>query len=195
MKFNITEIEDCILDRRTITPEFYSSRKVHKEIITRLLNAARWAPNHGKTQPWHFKVFTGEALPKLGDKMAEIYKSTTPEAQFKQEKHDKIKGRPSLGSVVIAICMKRGEKPGIPIIEEIEAVACAVQNMHLMATAYGLGGFWATPSPTYTREMCDYLNLEGQDQCLGFFYLGYPAEEWPKSSRKPLEYHTEWIEE
>ena len=29
-------------------------------------------------------------------------------------------------------------------VEEIEAVACAVQNMHLTATARGLGAYWST---------------------------------------------------
>ena len=195
MKFNITEIESCIEERRTIKPEKFTSRKVHKEIITRLLNAARWAPNHGMTQPWPFKVFTGEGLSKLGQGMADIYKSTTEESLFKQAKYDQLLNRPSLTSVAIAICMKPSENGKIPELEEIEAVACSVQNIHLMATAYGLGGYWGSGAVAYSDEMKTFLGLEKQDKCLGVFYLGYPEGEWPKSHRKPLEYHTEWIEE
>ena len=194
MKFNITEIESCIEERRTIKPEKFTSRKVHKEIITRLLNAARWAPNNGMTQPWHFKIFTGEGLTKLGQGMADIYKSTTEESQFNPSRFEKLLTRPKLTSVGIAICMKPDENGEIPEIEEVEAVACSVQNIHLMATAYGLGGYWAKGSVAYSDEMKTFLGLAPEDKCLGFFYLGYPEGDWTKSHRKPLEYNTDWIE-
>lgn len=193
MRFNITEIEDCIKDRRTIRPDKYTSRKVHKEVIERLLKAARWAPTHGATQPWHFKVFMEDGVSKIVDAIANTYKDTTPEDDFMQFKYDKIKKRSEQASVIIAICMKRQESEKIPEIEEIEAVACAVQNMHLLATAYGLGGFWSTGKVAYTKEIKNFLQLGEKDKCLGFFHLGYPEGEWPKSHRKPLEYNVEWI--
>jgi nitroreductase len=195
MKFNITEIESCIQERRTIKPEQYSARKVHKEIIERLLNAAKWAPNHGMTQPWKFKVFTDQAIPKLADFMASTYKETTSDSDFKPMKFDKLKERPLKSSVVIAICMKRQESGKIPEIEEVQAVACAVQNLHLLATAYGLGGYWSSGAISYSKQMKGYLNLDEKDKCLGFFYLGYPDIDWPTSHRKPLEYNVDWISE
>jgi nitroreductase len=77
-------------------------------------------------------------------------------------------------------------------LEEIEAVACAVQNMHLTCTAYGLGGFWSTPKAVYAPEMNQLLEIGENDKCLGLFYIGYPAIEWPKAHRKPIEYVTTW---
>ena len=50
-----------------------------------------------------------------------------------------------LSSAIIAVSMKRDVTEKIPEIEEIEAVACAIQNMLLTATAYGLGTFWSSP--------------------------------------------------
>jgi nitroreductase len=100
--------------------------------------------------------------------------------------------RPLLASAIIAVCMKRQEEGKIEEIEEIEAVACAIQNMHLTCTAYGIGGFWSTPKLIYHSKMNDFLGLSENDKCLGLFYLGYPAIEWPESHRKPLEYNTEW---
>ena len=78
-------------------------------------------------------------------------------------------------------------------IEEIEAVACAVQNMQLTCTAYGLGSFWSTPKLIYSKEMNTFLNLTEKDKCLGLIYIGYPAIKWPKSHRKPINYNTTWI--
>ena len=88
--------------------------------------------------------------------------------------------------------MARQKEERIPEIEEIQAVACAVQNMQLTATAYGIGSFWSTPKVIYTQQMNDFLGLNVKDKCLGLIYLGYSKEEWPKSHRKPLEYNTSW---
>ena len=192
MKYNLSEISDVIKNRRTIYPEFFSSRKVHKEIVEKILNNAIWAPTHGKTQPWRFKVFMEDAKLNLGEQLAEIYKHKTSKEQFKEAKFNKLIARPSLSSVAIVVCMKRDPDEKILELEEIEAVACAIQNMHLTATAYGIGGFWSTPKIIYSKEMNDFLKIEPNDKCLGIFYLGYPASEWPKGQRKPIEYLTEW---
>ena len=194
MKYNLSEITDVIRQRRSLTPEQFSTRKVHREQVELMLNNALWAPTHGLTQPWRFKVFMGDARQKLSDLLPALYQKFTPEESFKQAKFDKMKQRPMLASVVVAICMERDKSEKIAEIEEIEAVACAVQNVQLTATAYGIGAFWATPKVIYSKEMNEFLGLGEKDKCLGLLYLGYPAGEWPKAHRKPLEYVTEWIE-
>ena len=194
MKFNLSEITDVIRNRRTITPEHFSDRKVHREQIELVLNNAIWAPSHGLTQPWRFKVFMDEGLTQLQQVLPELYRlKSTPET-FKQAKYDKILKRLQTTNVVIAICMERDRTAKIEEIEEVEAVACAVQNMYLTCTAYGLGAFWATPKFIYSSEMNDFLKLQAEDKCLGLFYIGYPNVEWPSSHRKPLEFVTEWID-
>ncbi len=193
MRFNLSEITDLIKNRRTIYPEQFSDRKVHKEQLELILNNAQWAPTHGNTQPWRFKVFTEESRQVLSDFLAETYlKLTPPEAQ-NDLKLAKMMQRPMQASAVIAVCMERQPSEKILEIEEIEAVACAIQNMHLTCTAYGLGGFWATPKLIYSQEMNHFLKIGEKDKCLGLFYIGYPAIEWPTAHRKPLEYTTEWI--
>jgi nitroreductase len=193
MKYNLSEITEVIQNRRTIYPEAYSTRKVQREMIEKILNNAIWAPTHGMTQPWRFKVFMEEGLKKFADFNADVYKQTTPQDKFNELKYHKFRERPLLSSAVIAVCMKRQESGKIAEIEEVEAVACAVQNMHLTATAYGLGAYWSTGGATYSEEMKSFLKLGDQDRCLGFFYIGYPSGEWPASHRKPIEYVTEWV--
>lgn len=195
MKYNLSEVTEVIKNRRTITPEQFSSRKVHREQIELLLNNAIWAPSHGMTQPWRFKVFMQDGLQKLAAFIPELYKAKTSPENFKQAKYDKMGQRPLLASAVIAICMERDKSEKIAEIEEIEAVACATHNMHLTCTAYGLGAFWATPAVIYTPEMNAFLGIGEKDKCLGLFYVGYTDAEWPKSHRKPIEYVTEWVVE
>jgi len=193
MRFNLSEITEVIRERRTIYPEQYSERQVHKEQIDLILNNALWAPTHGNTQPWRFKVFMEEGREKLSSFLAETYLKLTPEEAQNDQKMAKLLTRPKMASAVIAVCMGRQPEEKILEIEEVEAVACAVQNMHLTCTAYGLGGFWASPKLIYTPEMNEFLGLGEKDKCLGLFYIGYPSIDWPKAHRKPLEYVTEWI--
>jgi nitroreductase len=193
MRYNLTEITDLIRNRRTIYPEQFSARKVHREQIELLLNNAQWAPTHGNTQPWRFKVYTESGLQKLSRFLGDAYKKIIPKENQSDLKLNKLTQRPLKSSVVIAIVMERQAEEKIPEIEEIEAVACAVQNLHLTCTAYGLGGFWSTPKVIYSDLMNQFLKIGDKDKCLGLFYVGYPNIEWPKAHRKPLEYTTEWI--
>ena len=195
MLFNLSEINELIRSRRTIYPEQYSERKVHQEQIEVILNNAQWAPTHGNTQPWRFKVFMEDGRQKLSDFLSKTYLEITPEELQNDIKLAKMITRPLKSSVVIAVCMERQAEEKIMELEEIEAVACAIQNMHLTCTAYGLGGFWATPKLIYHAKTNTFLGLGEKDKCIGLFYIGYPSIDWPKAHRKPLEYSTVWIKE
>jgi nitroreductase len=193
MRFNLSEINELIRERRTIFPEQYSERKVHREQIEVIINNGQWAPTHGNTQPWRFKVFMDESREKLSDFLAQAYLDTTPKDEQNDMKLAKLLNRPLKSSVIIAVCMERQKEEKILEIEEIEAVACCIQNMYLTSTAYGLGAFWSTPKLIYTPQMNTFLGLGDKDKCLGLFYIGYPSIEWPKGHRKPIEYTTEWM--
>ena len=136
--FDMGDLNAIIRNRRSIFPKEYSGEIATKEEIEQLLENAHWAPNHGKTEPWHFIVFEGEGMARLGEFHSDVYKEHTPEELFQEKKYNKLRHRHGKCSHIIAICMKRGDNPKIPEIEEIEAVACAVQNMHLTATAWDL---------------------------------------------------------
>jgi len=164
MKYNLSEITDLIRNRRTIYPEQYSSRKVQKDQIEMLLNNAIWAPTHGNTQPWRFTVFhSDDSRQELADFISQLYLEKTPKEEQKDSKLAKLLTRPKQASVVIAISMKRDETGKIREIEEIEAVACAIHNLALSATAYGIGYYWSTSKLIYTPEMNRFLELNSKD--------------------------------
>ncbi len=193
MQFNLSEINELIRSRRTIYPEQYSERKVHREQLEVILNNALWAPTHGNTQPWRFHVFMERGCEKLSDFLAQTYLEITAPEKQQDIKLAKLRTRPLKSSAIIAVSMERQKEEKIREMEEIEAVACAIQNMHLTCTAYGLGGFWSTPAIIYHEKMNAFLGIGEKDKCIGLFYIGYPSIEWPKSHRKPLEYVTQWI--
>ncbi|HRI33999.1 MAG TPA: nitroreductase family protein, partial [Saprospiraceae bacterium] len=57
--FNI--ISEIIRNRRSISPQFYKVGKIPDELLMSILESARWAPTHKKTQPWRFVVIRNDA--------------------------------------------------------------------------------------------------------------------------------------
>jgi nitroreductase len=195
MRFNLTEIQNLIKDRRSIKPLKISTRKVHREQIEAMIQAANWAPTHANTEPWRFKVFGGNAKEELLQFQAELYKAKTPEEKFLPDTYAGFTERGKRVTYVIGVWMKRQEAEVIPEIEEVLAVGCAVQNFSLVAAAYGMGCFWSTGGFAFSKEMHDYMKLSPKDKFLGFLYVGYPEGEWPEPTRRGIWMNkVEWFE-
>lgn len=188
ISMNLEQTAELIAYRRSIKPiDMDPDREITKELWDILFECANWAPNHGHTEPWRFSVYAGDARKQMAEALQHAYKTDTPSGEFRPEKHEKMGLNPLYSNAIVAIIMKRGDNPKIPAIEEIEAVACAVQNLHLAAASTGLGVFWSSPSVSYGLTFGESLGLAEDEQCLGVLYVGWPKEgkEWPKSSRKP----------
>ena len=185
-------VTEVIRHRRSIKPGQMSDRRIDRPVINEILVNACWAPSHGMTQPWRFRVFEGDARVELASFLAATYKAIVPPESFKQAKYDSFLINPTLAGAVIVVGMKRQEIEKITDLDEIMAVACAVQNMHLTATAHGLGGFWSTNVAAVSDAMRDLIGLGPKDRALGLFYLGYPAGDWPVSQRDEIESKVSW---
>ncbi len=195
MKYTVEEINRLMRNRRSVFPDqFEAGKHIPNEIVEQILENATWAPNHGQTEPWHFMIFTADGLKTLAHFQSELYKETAGE-KFKEATYQKLQRNPLLASHVIALCMKRDLNKKHPEIEEIAAVACAVQNVYLSVTAYGLGGYWTTGGVTYNENAKAFFGLGSEDKLLGFFYLGYVAVPSPQGKRKPIEEKVVWIKD
>jgi nitroreductase len=185
MSLRLAAANALIRRRRTIKPQDMDDRPVDPRLLAAILENANWAPSHGLTEPWRFFVFTGEGRARLADFCQSLYRRLTPDEAFREEKFEKLRTQPLKAPVVVAIGMKRQEGGKIPEIEEVEAVACAVQNMQLTASALGMAAFWATPPLVYSDEMRAWLGLpDPSDKCLGLLYLGWPrSQAWPEGRR------------
>lgn len=191
----IAAVRDTIRERRTIKPALMSSRVIERAVIDDILEAAQWAPTHGRTEPWRFRVYAGEARRDLAGRLVALYRAGVPADKQKPEKIEQLEENPLRASHVIAVWMKRGTNEKIPEIEEIEAVACAVQNLQLMARAHGVASFWGTGIQAYHEAAGDLFNIAPPDRFLGVVYLGYPAKVFPRGHRTGLDPKVEWAPE
>jgi nitroreductase len=195
MKVNET-IDQLIRQRRSVYPKQYDKGRVDDSTVRQMLENACWAPTHKLTQPWRFVVFTGEGLKKLAEFQSECYKQVTQrDGTFKEEKYRSLQETPLQCSHIIAIGMHRDDKRGVPEIEEVGAVFCAVQNMYLTATAYGVGCYLSTGGITFFEEAKPFFDLRPEDKLLGFFFIGKIMTPSPDSRRTPLEQHLKWVAE
>jgi nitroreductase len=192
MKTQPETLNSLIRNRRSVYPKQYTGNQIDESIIRQILENANWAPNHHKTEPWRFVVFSGEGLKEFADYQAEMYLKNTPKADFQEVKFEQLKQNPLTASHIIAIGMNRQTKGRTPEIEEVMAVACAVQNMCLTATAYNVGAYWSTGGVTYLEEAKSFFGLEEKDKLLGFFYVGEIAKPSPDNTRNPIEEKVTW---
>lgn len=192
--FRPAEIDKLIRHRRSVYTGQFTGERIDDEIVHQMLENANWAPTHGLTEPWRFTVFTGTGIQKLADFQSELYKKiTAADGSFDDGKYEGLKTKPLACSHVISIGMARDPRGKIPEIEEIEAVACAVQNMYLTAAAYGVGCYWGSGGVTYMEEAKPFFGLGEADRLLGFLYLGVVGTKWPEGRRKPISEKVRWV--
>ena len=188
--------DQLIHERRSTWPmNFDPERKIEDQLIAEILETAIWAPSHGLTQPWAFKVFHGDGIGAFFTKMRDIYLEITPAEEVKTSKIQKYEDKIGRVSHVVAVCMIRDPKKKYPEIEEIVATACVIENLYICINAYGIAGYLSTGNICYTPQVKEYLHLGPDDLCLGFFQLGYPKPGINRPDRKriPAAQKTEWI--
>jgi nitroreductase len=159
-------------------------REVPIDLIVELCTLATWAPNHKKTWPWRFAVFTGEGRARLGS----AFVADMIDRDFGDEgKRTKTLTKYCRTPAVIVVGCSAHEKETFHG-ENRDAVAAGIQNLLLGATAAGLASFWSSPplmDSGRALELCDFAD----DRLIGVVYLGWPAGTVEPPQRPPVELH------
>lgn len=184
---------DAIHHRRSLPSPSMKPDPIQKEHLHAILEAANQAPSHRHTEPWRFRIYqSAEARATLGREQAAVYQAAAGDAFF-EAKFEKTQKRPTLVPIVIAVICRPGEKAALPLYEEILAVGCAVQNMHLAAHALGVGMIWSTPGYYNHPKLRTLMDMQENDHFMGLLYFGYPACPFPTSKRRPVEDKITWL--
>ncbi|HEY8540623.1 MAG TPA: nitroreductase [Steroidobacteraceae bacterium] len=147
-----------------------------REHIQKIIEAGTRAPDHGRLRPWRFVVLEGDARKKLGDAMAALLREKFPDATESQLAAEAAK--PFRAPTIIAVGAKI-TKGKIPEIEQVCAVAAAIQNMFLAANALGYGAMWKTGTAAYASSVKALLGFAPEDHIVGYLYLGTTATPGP----------------
>jgi nitroreductase len=178
---DVAALEQIIRARRSYPLDKLQNKPVPRALIERCIDAARYAPNHGRTHPFRFVVIESqEARQALLERCLHAVVDLEMPASYEKIYREMIFEAPAW----VAIGMKPRVTRPMPEWEELSAVAMAVQNLHLMAEAQGLGGLWISGKVVIHRAVADLFGWgDAPNKCLGLFWLGYI-----KHSLKPRAY-------
>lgn len=143
------------------------------EARNNLFRAAVNVPDHGRLRPWRFITAEGDGLLRLGELLAqaETERGAEPAAV---ERARQLPLRAPLVVMVIA-CLQPHDK--VPEWEQLAAAACAAHALQMAAFAQGFGAIWRTGYFTAAPAVRHGLGLAGQEQLVGFLYVGTPQDQ------------------
>ena len=141
------------------------------EQLSRLLEAAARAPDHGRLRPWRFVAVNGPDRETFANAVAQSRRDQN--ANFTDEQleleREKIRRSPS---ILVAGCVVRKDIPKVPEIEQVIAAGAAVENLLLAATELGIGAMWKTGPAAYSARVKAAVGLGADDHIVAILHLG-----------------------
>jgi nitroreductase len=162
------ELEQAIRTRRT--HKAFAPEPVEPQMLERLFELARWAPNHHLTNPWRFRVLGPSTLTRL----KQIAEQLNPGSASKLDR------APTL---VVASVDRQGDAGQQQ--EDLLAGAVAAYLVLLGAHGAGLAGYWRTVPFLDSPGGREALELDAGELPIGLLHLGYPRQEQRIPERAP----------
>jgi nitroreductase len=161
---------DVLLSRRSIPPQCLTEPGPDAAQLAAALDAAMRAPDHGRMQPWRFKLIRGSAKAKFCEVLvaaALAHDPATPPRQL-----DKIRSRTQHAPLIIAVSARWRDNPKVPQIEQTLSVGAAIMNLLNALHAQGFGAIMLTGASAYDPAVASALGYGAEEQLLGFVYVG-----------------------
>lgn len=193
---------ECIIHRRSIRS--FQPAPIADEVVMKILEAGRWAPSGGNSQPWEFIIVKRrDTLEKIGRIFVEDREQRIREkVNFPGSAKSYIAKVPAM-IVVVADPRWKQAYPGTdftPALRRmyarnrelifVQSVAAAVENMFLAASSLGLGMAWLTgfAEDRMGRKLRRLLKVPEPVRLMAGLPIGYPKVPGQTRSRRPLEH-------
>jgi nitroreductase len=184
---------EAIRQRRSVRE--FIDRPVPRESLERMLDAARWAPNHRLTFPWRFFVLEkgGPARARVAELAREwTHANNSQLPDQKRAETARIAAKEVLDAPAFMYFYAVPGANEEVTRENYAAVCIAAQNMQLVAVAEGLAVGWSTGRATRHADLARTLGADPSWQLVGAFFIGYPATQ-PRPQRPEASQHTFWL--
>jgi nitroreductase len=181
---------EVVLKRRSIRK--FKEEPVPEKLLNKVLEAGRWAPSAGNTQPWRFILVTDADVKKrIADVCTEFSRKAW--AEFSPERARYLAARGGSWDksgmakipVLVVVCYEVSERMREELI--LGSAWAAIENMLLATTAEGLGSsiytFYDIEEENMIKEI---LRVPEKYRIACMIQLGYSAAEPPAPLRKTL---------
>ena len=162
-------IADLLRERRTVHD--FLPDTVPDDIVLEALDAARWAPNHHRTEPWRFYWLGPDAQRAVAELNASLV------AASKGERAAAVKLRRWLAMPGWLVMTTPFSDDALRQREDYAACCCAAQNMMLSLWANGVGMKWTTGKVVREAAFADIVGFDAAaESVVGLFWYGRPAQ-------------------
>ena len=190
MREHSSQALDLLLTRRSVVAKKMIAPGPSKEELETILTAGLRVPDHGKIGPWRIEVFDKGAQAALGDVVADIYASQTPEAEDKHIENERM--RPQRTPVMMMVVSTPDLDHKIPQWEQVLSAGAVCQNILVAAHASGYVAQWLSDWIAYDDKVRAHLGLAAHEKVAGFIYIGSAAEPPKERTRPTLEERVVW---
>jgi nitroreductase len=167
--------------RQTILPKRLVAPGPDEQQLDAIFEAAAAAPDHGELLPWRFVVVPSAARERLGQVFAEALLERDPAAAATQIERAREKAfrAPALALAVV----RAGGSEEVPVPERLVSLGCALQNMLLLATAFGYGSALTSGKALHAPGLRALFALGEDEQAVCFVSFGTAARRKPGRQR------------
>ena len=88
---------------------------------------------------------------------------------------EKYRQAPFRAPMIVILVSTIKEHPKVPPLEQMFSSAAAGQNILLALNALGFGGIWRTGKFALNKEIGSFLELDDNQEVLGYLYIGTPT--------------------
>jgi nitroreductase len=176
---------DALLSRRSIPAQCLTGPGPDAAQVATALDAALRAPDHGRMQPWRFRVMRGAARLKFSAALVAAARVREPGLAAAQL--EKLRTRPLQVPLVIAASARLRDNPKVPHIEQLLSAGAGVMNLLNAFHALGFGAIWLTGASAYDPVVAAALGLGSDEQLLGFVYVGTIGAVVPAAPERPAQ--------
>lgn len=184
MTVSFDELAELIRSRRS-SMFVDNTREVPTGIVEQLCELAQWAPNHKRTWPWRFALFTGAGRDRLG---AAFVADMVDRDFGDQGKRAKTVTKYSRTPAVLVIGAAADDNPSRHD-ENRDAVAAGIQNLLLGATTLGLATYWGTAPLIDSPRVLALCGFATDVRIINVMYLGWSLDEPETPVRPRLDLH------
>jgi nitroreductase len=184
------DFDEVVIRRRSIRK--FKQDAVPEKVLLKVLEAGRWAPSAGNSQPWRFIVVTDvDVKQKIAGVCTGFSRKAWAEFSPERARYLAERGgswdKSSLAKVpvLIAVCCEVLESLREELV--LGSVWAAIENILLAAIAEGLGSciytFYDIEEENNLKEI---LRVPNGFRIAAMIQLGYAAVDPPLPSRKTL---------
>lgn len=166
-----------ILTRRTINNFEETLPQDWEKILHQAINAATYAPNHKRTEPWRFHLLGPESIQKVCELNAKLVSAENgPDAGEK-----KLQRWLAMPGWLVVTCQKGdgGDnmlQPTSLAREDYAACCCAIQNLCLSLHANGMGTKWTTGPVNFDPGFAKAVGYSSDEEyVVGTIWFGTPS--------------------